>query len=200
MLFSASQRSESQCEGAGMRYNQPQQGGGGSALWQPSPPSPPPWGRIRRLLLGGADGPLRAGALPSGSYLATPQGAQPRSAALHQQSQFSPPTLPQGSWSLTYADSQKLQNHPARREVALWQTRKPGHLSNVGFLPQRPGSTACVCLFVKLFRAAPAPYGSSRARGRVGAAAEPTPQPQQGGIRAASAYTAACGNARSLAH
>ena len=46
-------------------------------------------------------------------------------------------------------------------------------------------------------------YGSSQARGLIGTAAarRPTPQPQQCGIRAASAtYTTAHGNAGSLTH
>ena len=53
-----------------------------------------------------------------------------------------------------------------------------------------------------LFRAAPVAYGGSQARGLIGAvAALPTPEPQQHGIRAASAtYTTAHGNAGSLTH
>ena len=50
--------------------------------------------------------------------------------------------------------------------------------------------------------AASAPYGSSQARGPIGAtAAEPTPQPQQCQIPALSlTYTTAHGNVRSLTH
>ena len=57
-------------------------------------------------------------------------------------------------------------------------------------------------LFVLLFRAAHAAYGSSQARGRIRArSCQPSPQPQQHGIRAKSAtYTTAHGNTRSLTH
>ena len=51
--------------------------------------------------------------------------------------------------------------------------------------------------------AAPAAYGGSQARGRIGAVAAGlcTPEPQQHGIRAASVtYTTAHGNAGSLTH
>ena len=45
-----------------------------------------------------------------------------------------------------------------------------------------------IFFFFWLFRAAPAAYGGSQARGRIGAiVARPRPQPQQRGIRAASA-------------
>ena len=59
-----------------------------------------------------------------------------------------------------------------------------------------------LCLFVLFFRATPMAYGSSQARGWIGAtAAEPTPQPQHYQIRAVSlTYTTAHGNARSLTH
>jgi len=54
--------------------------------------------------------------------------------------------------------------------------------------------------FIFLFRNAPAAYGISQARDRIGAvAARPTPQPQQLQIPAVSAtYTTAHSNARSL--
>ena len=57
------------------------------------------------------------------------------------------------------------------------------------------------CLFLFLW-AAPAAYGGSQARDRIGAvAAGSTPEPQQRGIQAASAtYTAAHGNAGWLTH
>ena len=59
-----------------------------------------------------------------------------------------------------------------------------------------------VVVVVAISWAAPAAYGDSQARGRIGAvAAKPTPEPQQRGIRAASAtYTTAHGNAGSLTH
>ena len=57
-------------------------------------------------------------------------------------------------------------------------------------------------VFLPLLWAAPAAYGGSQARGRIGAVApRPTPEPQQRRIRAASAtYTTAHGNAGSLTH
>ena len=52
-----------------------------------------------------------------------------------------------------------------------------------------------------LFRATPAAYGSSWARGQIRTAAASLPQPQQHWIQAASAtYAAVCSNARSLTH
>ena len=58
-----------------------------------------------------------------------------------------------------------------------------------------------LCLFA-FSRATPTPYGGSQARGRIGAAAaKPSPEPQQRGIRAESAtYTTAHCNAGSLTH
>ena len=58
-----------------------------------------------------------------------------------------------------------------------------------------------ICLFV-FCRAAPVAYGGSQAGGLIGAvAAKPMPEPQQLGIRAASAtYTTAHDNARSPTH
>jgi len=57
--------------------------------------------------------------------------------------------------------------------------------------------------FLLFLWAAPTAYGGSQARGRIGRSCsrQPTPQPQQHGIRTASAtYTTAHGNARSLTH
>ena len=53
-----------------------------------------------------------------------------------------------------------------------------------------------------LFRATPAAYGSSQARGLIGAvAARPMPEPQPCQIQVESAtYSTAHGNARSLTH
>ena len=59
-----------------------------------------------------------------------------------------------------------------------------------------------ICLFA-ISRAAPVAYGGSHARGLIGAVAAGlrTPEPQQHGIRAASAtYTTTHGNAGSLTH
>ena len=59
-----------------------------------------------------------------------------------------------------------------------------------------------VCLFA-ISWATPVAYGGSQARGPIGAIAShrATPEPQQRGIRAASAtYTTAHGNAGSLTH
>ena len=54
-----------------------------------------------------------------------------------------------------------------------------------------------VCFVFFLFRAIPIAYGSSQARGQIGA----TLQPQQHGIQAMSVtYAAACGNVGSLTH
>jgi len=57
-------------------------------------------------------------------------------------------------------------------------------------------------IFFAISWAANAAYGDSQARGQIGAvAAWPTPEPQQRGIRAASAtHTTADGNAGSLTH
>ena len=57
------------------------------------------------------------------------------------------------------------------------------------------------CLFA-ISWAAPAAYGGSQARGRIGAVtAKPTPEPQQRGIQATSAtYTTAHDNAESSTH
>ena len=63
--------------------------------------------------------------------------------------------------------------------------------------------TLFFCLFFLPFsRAIPMAYGGSQARGLIEAvAAKPTPEPQQCGIRAASAtYTTAHDNTRSLIH
>ena len=55
--------------------------------------------------------------------------------------------------------------------------------------------------FFGLFRAAPAAYGSSNAKGPIGAVATGLAQPQQWGVQAMSAsYTTAHGNAGSLTH
>ena len=59
------------------------------------------------------------------------------------------------------------------------------------------------CLFSFFSRVAPVAYGGSHARGLIGAVAAGlrTPEPQQHGIRAASAtYTTTHGNAGSLTH
>ena len=65
-----------------------------------------------------------------------------------------------------------------------------------------PAVFSFIYLFICLFRAVPAAYGGSQARGPIGAvAAGPTPQPQQLGISVASViYITAHGNARSLTH
>ena len=56
-------------------------------------------------------------------------------------------------------------------------------------------------LFCLSFRATPAAYGGSQARGLIGGSRRPTPQPQKSGIPAVSAtYTTAHGNTRSLTH
>ena len=57
-------------------------------------------------------------------------------------------------------------------------------------------------VFLAISWATPMAYGGSQAKGRIGAVvARPTPEPQQRGIRAASAtYTTAHGNAGSLTH
>ena len=55
--------------------------------------------------------------------------------------------------------------------------------------------------FLFCFRASPAAYGSSQARGWISCSCLPTPQPQPCLIWAASAtYTVACSSARSLSH
>ena len=76
-------------------------------------------------------------------------------------------------------------------------SRKPIHQPHVKFVLLCFG----VFFFHLFFRAPQAAYGSSQARGRIGAAAACLHHSQQPGIWAASAtYTIAHGNARSLTH
>ena len=65
---------------------------------------------------------------------------------------------------------------------------------------QRGYQSSILLLNCDISRAAPAAYGGSQAMGRI-CSCQPTPQPQQCGIRATSAtYTTAHGNARSITH
>ena len=126
----------------------------------------------------------------------------PRCPPFHQFSHQLPP-LSSGPAVSTPTSAQWAPKGP-RKEVS-----NPGVplkqvivLSFGGFLFLLVGWLFFVCLLFCLFRAAPAAYGGSQARGQVGTmAASLLPQPQQHGIQAASeTYTTAHGNARSLTH